>query len=62
MTKLIKVNRIKETIKEIDKENHISSVASDVATELQKKIEILIEEGIKRAKSNNRRTLLGRDL
>lgn len=59
---LIKKNRIKETIKEIDKENKISSVATDVGVELEKKISDMIEKAIARASANNRRTLLGRDL
>ena len=62
MAKLIIKNNIKDAVKEIDKENSISSVGVDVAIELQKKVEDLIEEGIKRAKANNRRTLLGRAL
>lgn len=62
MAKLIVKNNLKAAVKELDKDNNISSVASDVAIELQKKVDALLEEGIKRAKSNNRRTLLGRDL
>lgn len=62
MVKLIVKNNIKGAIKELDKENNISSVAGDVAIELQKKVDAILEEGIKRAKANNRRTLLGRDL
>ena len=62
MARLIKENRIKEVVKEIDKENKISSIAGDVALELDKKVEELIDKAIKRAGSNNRRTLLGRDL
>jgi len=49
-------------VKTLDKENSISSVAGDVAKELEKRVEDLLSEGIKRAKANNRRTLLGRDL
>ena len=62
MVKLIVKNNIKQAVKELDKENSISSVAGDVSIELQKKVDELLEKGIKRARANNRRTLLGRDL
>ena len=62
MGRLIKANNIKETIESLDKDKSISSVASDVAVELEKKVEQIIIDAIKRAKANNRRTLLGRDL
>ncbi len=62
MVKLIVKNNIKGAVKEMDSENHISSVASDVSSELQKRVDNILAEGIKRARANNRRTLLGRDL
>ena len=62
MAKLIIKNNIKSAVEELDKEKSITSVAGDVALELQKKVDELLVNAIKRAKSNNRRTLLGRDL
>ena len=62
MTNLIKANNIKRIVKELDKENQIGNISGDVAVELNKKVEEILEEGIKRAKLNNRRTLFGRDL
>ena len=62
MGRLIKTNNIKSVIEEIDKEKAISSVAADVSQELEKIVENILIAGIKRAKTNNRRTLLGRDL
>ena len=62
MVKLIVKDNIKSAIKELDKENSISSVAGDVSVELQKKVDDILENAIKRARANNRRTLLGRDL
>ena len=62
MAKLIIKNNIKKAVEEIDKEKSITSVSADVSIELQKRIDELISNGIKRAKANNRRTLLGRDL
>ena len=62
MGNLIKANNIKEAVESLDKEKNITSVAGDVALELNKKVEDILAEGIKRAKANNRRTLLARDL
>ncbi len=62
MAKLIIKNNIKKAVEELDKEKGITSVSADVSIELQKRVDELILNGIKRAKANNRRTLLGRDL
>lgn len=62
MGKLIKENNIKKVIDDIDKEKTISSVSGDVSKELERVVEDVLRDGIKRAKANNRRTLLGRDL
>ncbi len=62
MAKLIIKNNIKKAVEELDKEKSITSVSADVSIELQKRIDELMLNGIKRAKANNRRTLLGRDL
>jgi len=59
---LINKSKIRETVKKLDSENQISSVAEGVETELEKKVEELLINGIKRAKANQRRTLLARDL
>ena len=59
---LIKENNIKKKVEQFDKEKIITSVAGDVGVELEKKVEELLLNGIKRAKANNRRTLLARDL
>jgi histone H3/H4 len=59
---LIIKSNIRPRVKELDKENVISSVADEVETALEKKVEDILIEGIKRAKSNGRRTLQARDL
>ena len=59
---LIVRSNIKKVVKELDKENSVSSVAEEVGTALEKKAEDIIKEGIKRAKANGRRTLQARDL
>ena len=61
MALIIKSN-IRKTIKDIDKEESISSVAEEVETALERKVEEILIEGIKRAKANGRRTLQARDL
>jgi histone H3/H4 len=59
---LIIKSNIRPRVKELDKENAISSVADEVETELERKVEDILNEAIKRAKANGRRTLQARDL
>ena len=59
---LIVKSNIKKVVKELDKENSVSSVAEEVGRELEKKVESLLLDGIKRAKENGRKTLQARDL
>ncbi len=55
-------SKVREIVKKLDPESSISSVAEEVETELEKKVEEMLSNGIKRAKANQRRTLLARDL
>ena len=59
---LIIKSNIRKTIQELDKENAISSVADEVEMELEKKVEDILVNAIKRAKANKRRTIQARDL
>ena len=59
---LIIKSKIREVVKKLDPEGNISSVAEEVEAELEKKTEEMLLNGIKRAKANQRRTLLARDL
>jgi len=59
---LINKSKIREVVKKLDSDNQITSVAEEVETELEKKIEEMLVNGIKRAKANQRKTLLARDL
>ena len=59
---LIVKNNIRKVVKELDKENSVSSVADEVGTALEKKVEEILDNAIKRAKANNRRTLQARDI
>jgi len=61
MTLIVRSN-IKKVVKELDKDNSVSSVAEEVGTELEKKVEDILEAAIKRAKANSRRTIQARDL
>ncbi|HOF43780.1 MAG TPA: NFYB/HAP3 family transcription factor subunit [Candidatus Pacearchaeota archaeon] len=59
---LIIKSNIRPRVKELDKENVISSVADEVEIALERKVEEILDEAIKRAKANGRRTLQARDL
>ncbi|VVB83325.1 Uncharacterised protein [uncultured archaeon] len=61
MSLIVKSN-IRKVVKELDKENEISSVADEVGTTLERKVEDLLINAIERAKANKRRTLQARDL
>jgi len=55
-------SQIRPLVKELDKEDAISSVADEVGTALERKVEDLLADAIERAKANKRKTLQGRDL
>ncbi len=59
---LVVKNNIRKVVKNLDKEGAISSVADEVGTALEMKVEELLENAIKRAKANGRRTIQARDL
>ena len=61
MPLIIKSN-IRKSVKELDKEDVISSVAEEVEFALERKVEEILRDGIKRAKLNGRKTLQARDL
>ena len=61
MTLIVKSN-IKKVVREIDKENAVSSVAEEVGAGLERKVEKILSDAIERAKANQRRTLQARDL
>ena len=60
---LVVRSNIKKAVKELQKDNEeITSVAEEVGNALELKVEELLEDAIKRAKANKRRTLHARDL
>ncbi|MBW6442424.1 NFYB/HAP3 family transcription factor subunit [Patescibacteria group bacterium] len=59
---LIVKNNIRKVVKELDKGESISSVADEVGLALERKVEGILVEAIRRARANGRRTLQARDL
>ena len=59
---LVVRSNIKKVVKELDKDNEITSVAEEVGITLERKVWNILAEAIKRAKANGRRTLQARDL
>ncbi len=62
MPNLIIKNNIRKIVKELDEEKIINNVAGEVEKALEEKTTELLKTAIKRAKANQRRTLLARDL
>ena len=62
MTGIIVKSKIREIVKKIDEENVINSVAEEVEPALENRVEEVLKKAIQRAKANQRKTLLARDL
>ena len=62
MTGIVVKSQIRKKVKELDKEKVIGNVAEEVEEALDKKVEEILGEAIKRAKANQRKTLQARDL
>ncbi len=62
MSLIVKSN-IKKVVKELQgKDEQVTSVAEEVETALERKVEKILTDAIDRAKQNKRRTLQARDL
>lgn len=59
---LIVKSNIKKVVKELDKEDAVSSVADEVGMAMERKAEEMLRDAIERAKANKRRTIQARDL
>ena len=59
---LIVKSNIKKVVKLLDKENAVQNVAEEVGMAMERKVEEMLIQAIKRAKENGRRTLQARDL
>ena len=62
MTGIIVKSKIREIVKKLDEENTVGNVAEEVEKELENKVEEILKKAIARAKANQRKTLLARDL
>ena len=62
MTGIIVKSKVREIVKKLDEEEVIGNVAEEVEVALESKVEEVLKEGIGRAKANQRKTLLARDL
>ena len=62
MTGIIVRTKIKEIVKKIDNEHIINNISAEVGDALDKIVEEILNKAIDRAKKNQRRTLLARDL
>jgi len=62
MTGIIVKSKIREIVKELDPEKIVNNVAEEFEETLEKKVREDLKKAIERAKANQRRTLLSRDL
>jgi len=62
MTGIVVKSKIRETVKKLDEGKSINNVAEEVEEALDKKVEEVLKKAIERAKANQRKTLLARDL
>jgi len=62
MTSIIIKSKVRKIVKELDEEKKVNNVAEEVETALEKEVNEILKKAIKRAKANQRRTLLARDL
>lgn len=59
--RLINVSSIRPMVKLLS-EGKITSISQDVSKELNNTVERILKEGVRRAKDNNRKTLMKQDL
>jgi len=62
MTGIIVKSKIREKIKQLDEEGVIGNVSEGVEEALEIKVNEILEKAIERAKANQRKTILARDL
>ena len=62
MIKIIIKNNLRKLVKELDGEDVVTNVAAEVEQALEEKVKEDLKKAIARAKANQRRTLLSRDL
>jgi len=62
MTGIIVRSKIKEIVKNLDEQGYVNNISDEVGEVLDKKVEDILSNAIKRAKANQRKTLFARDL
>ena len=62
MTGITVRTKIKEIVKKIDEEGIVNNISEEVGDALDKKVEDILRDAVKRAKANQRKTLFARDL
>lgn len=62
MTGIVIKSKIREMVKRLDESGEINNVAEEVEEALDKKVEEILSQAVKRAKANQRKTLFARDL
>jgi histone H3/H4 len=62
MTGIVVKSKIREVVKKLDEEKAVGNVAEEVEEALEKVVEKILKKAIERAKANQRKTLLARDL
>ncbi|MGV8152143.1 MAG: hypothetical protein ACP5OG_03605 [Candidatus Nanoarchaeia archaeon] len=62
MSGIVIKSKIRELVKKLDPEGSVNNVAEEVEAEIDKKVEEMLANAIKRARANQRRTLQARDL
>jgi len=62
MVNIVIKNNIRKVVKELDEEGIIGNVGEEVEKALEEKVRQDLKRAIERAKKNQRRTLLARDL
>ena len=54
--------KIKEIVKKLDEEDIVKNISEELGDALDKVVEEILRQAIKRAKANQRKTLFARDL
>tara|TARA_Y100000310_G_C20418955_1_gene685731 strand:- start:30 stop:218 length:189 start_codon:yes stop_codon:yes gene_type:complete len=62
MTGIIVKSKIREIVKQLDEAGEIGNVSEEVEPALENKVTEILGNAIKRAKANQRKTILARDL
>lgn len=62
MTGIVVRTKIKEVVGELDSEKAVNNVSDEVGPALDEIVKEILKKGIERAKKNQRRTLMARDL